>query len=219
MGFKGSDPPIGGPIRVATQTGTFLCGTLGIARAPPTLQCVASGRGVMLCTKSFWLLVGLAALAASSGAWGQAYPSRPVRVIVSAAAGGPSDVIGRILAQKLSERLGQQFYVENIPSGAGNLAVGMVAKAAPDGYTLLSPTIAVVVNPSLYANLPYDTLRDFAPVTLAAASPHVLTVNPALPAHTVTELIALVDADPGKYSHASPCTGTPGHLPAKLFLL
>jgi len=137
--------------------------------------------------RSLWLLVAVAAVAASSGAWGQAYPSRPVRVIVSAAAGGPSDVIGRIVAQKLSERLGQQFYVENIPAGAGNLAVGMVAKAAPDGYTLLSPTSAVVVNPSLYANLPYDTLKDFAPVTLAAASPHVLTVNPDLPVHSVAE--------------------------------
>jgi len=165
------------------------------------------------------LLVGVAALAASSGAWGQAYPTRPVRVIVSAAAGGPSDVIGRIVAQKLGERLGQQFYVENIPTGAGNVAVGMVAKAAPDGYTLLSPTSAVVINPSLYANLPYDTLRDFAPVTLAAASPHVLTVNPALPVHTVAELVALVRTDPGKYSYASPGTGTTGQLAGELFKL
>jgi tripartite-type tricarboxylate transporter receptor subunit TctC len=169
------------------------------------------------------LLVGVAAVAASSSAsssaWGQTYPTRPVRVIVSAAAGGPSDVIGRTMAQKLSKRLGQQFYVENIPSGAGNVAVGMVAKAAPDGYTLLSPTSAVVVNPSLYANLPYDTLRDFAPVTLAAASPHVLTVNPDLPVHTVAELIALVKANPGKFSYASPGTGTTGQLAGELFRL
>jgi tripartite-type tricarboxylate transporter receptor subunit TctC len=169
--------------------------------------------------RSLWLLVAVAAAVASSTAWGQAYPTRPVRVIVSAAAGGPSDVIGRIVAQKLSERLGQQFYVENIPAGAGNVAVGMVAKAAPDGYTLLSPTSAVVVNPSLYANLPYDTLRDFAPVTLAAASPHVLTVNPDLPVHSVQELIALVKANPGKYSYASPGTGTTGQLAGELFRL
>ena len=165
-----------------------------------------------------WLL-GIAAVAASSSAWGQAYPTRPVRVIVAAAAGGPADVIGRSVAQKLSERLGQQFYVENVPAGAGNVAVGMVAKAAPDGYTLLSPTSAVVINPSLYANLPYDTLKDFAPVTLVAASPHVLTVNPDLPVHSVQELVALVRANPGKYSYASPGTGTTGQLAGELFKL
>ena len=152
-------------------------------------------------------------------AWGQTYPTHPVRVIVSAAAGGPSDVIGRVVAQKLGERLGQQFYVENIPAGAGNVAVGMVAKAVPDGYTLLSPTSAVVINPSLYANLPYDTLRDFAPVTLVAASPHVLTVNPSLPARSVQELIQLVRANPGKLSYASPGTGTTGQLAGELFKL
>jgi len=162
---------------------------------------------------------GVAAAACSSGAWSQAYPSRPVRVIVSAAAGGPSDVIGRIMAQKLSESFGQQFYVENIPTGAGNVAVGIAAKAAPDGYTILTPTSAVVVNPSLYAHLPYDTIRDFAPVTLAAASPHVLTVTPSLPVRTVQELIALVKASPGKYSYASPGTGTTGQLAGELFKL
>jgi tripartite-type tricarboxylate transporter receptor subunit TctC len=167
--------------------------------------------------RSLLLLVGVAALAASSAAFGQAYPVRPVRVIVSAAAGGPSDVIGRIVAQKLSERLGQQFYVENVPTAAGNVAVGMVAKAARDGYTLLSPTSAVVINPSLYSNLSWDTLRDFTPVTLAAASPHVLTVNPELPAYTVQELIALVRANPGKLSYASPGTGTTGQLAGELF--
>src|SRR3984893_8324600 len=107
-----------------------------------------------------WLLVAVAAAVASTNAWGQAYPTHPVRVIVSAAAGGPSDVIGRIIAQKLAESLGQQFYVENIPTGGGNVAVGIAAKAAPDGYTILPPTSAIVVNPSLYANLPYDTIRD-----------------------------------------------------------
>jgi tripartite-type tricarboxylate transporter receptor subunit TctC len=158
-----------------------------------------------------------AAFLLSSPAQSQAYPTHPVRVIVSAAAGGPSDVIGRIMAQKLSESLGQQFYVENIPTGAGNVAVGIAAKAAADGYTILTPTSAVVVNPSLYANLPYDTLRDFAPVTLAAASPHVLTVVPSLGVHSVQELIALVKANPGKYSYASPGTGTTGQLAAELF--
>jgi tripartite-type tricarboxylate transporter receptor subunit TctC len=163
---------------------------------------------------ALWLL-----LAAAPQAWGQSYPTHPVRVVVSAAAGGPSDVIGRLVAQKLGERLGQQFYVENIPTGAGNVAVGMVAKAAPDGYTLLSPTSAVVINPSLYASLPYDTLRDFAPVTLVAASPHVLTINPSVPARNVQQLIALVKANPGKFSYASPGTGTTGQLAGELFKL
>jgi tripartite-type tricarboxylate transporter receptor subunit TctC len=142
-----------------------------------------------------------------------------VRLVVSAAAGGPSDVIGRIMAQYLSESMGQQFYVDNIPAGAGNVAVGIVAKAAPDGYTILTPTSAVVVNPSLYSNLPYDTLRDFVPVTLVAAAPHVLTVTPSLPAHSVQELIALVRANPGKFSYASPGTGTTGQLAGELFRL
>src|SRR5262245_8235196 len=147
----------------------------------------------------------------------QAYPLRPVRLIVPAAAGGPSDLIGRLIGQKLSEAWGQQFIVENIPTGAGNVAVGMVAKAQPDGYTILTPTSAVVVNPSLYAKLPYDTVRDFAAVTLAAASPHVLTVNPLVPAKTLQELISLVKANPGKFIHAVPGTGTTGQLAAELF--
>ena len=142
-----------------------------------------------------------------------------MRLIVSAAAGGPSDVIGRIMAQYLSESMGQRFYVDNIPAGAGNVAVGIAAKAAPDGYTILTPTSAVVVNPSLYADLPYDTIRDFAPVSLVAASPHVLTVNPSVPAHSVEELIALVRASPGKFSYASPGTGTTGQLAGELFKL
>ena len=149
----------------------------------------------------------------------QDYPSHPVRLIVPAAPGGPSDIMGRIIAQKLSEAWGQQFVVENLPTGAGNVAVGMVAKSPPDGYTILTPTSAVIVNPSLYARLPYDTVRDFAAVTNAAASPHVLTVNPAVPAKTVQDLVALVRANPGKYSYASPGTGTTGQLAGELFRL
>src|SRR5262245_10485053 len=149
----------------------------------------------------------------------QTYPSRPVRVIVPAAAGGPSDIIGRLLAQKLSEAWGKEFIVENIPTGAGNVAAGLVAKAPSDGYTILIPNSGVVVNPSLYAKLPYDTIRDFAAVTLAAASPHVLIVNPTVPAKTVQELISLVKANPGKYSYASPGTGTTGQLAGELFRL
>jgi tripartite-type tricarboxylate transporter receptor subunit TctC len=164
------------------------------------------------------LAAGAAALPALPRiARGQAYPTRPVRIIVPAAAGGPSDIMGRIIGQKLSQTWGQQFIVENIPTGAGNVAAGMVAKAAPDGYTILFPTSGVVVNPSLYVKLPYDTVRDFAAVTLAAASPHVLTVNPQVPVKAVQELISLVRANPGKYSYASPGTGTTGQLAGELF--
>src|SRR5262249_59208248 len=129
------------------------------------------------------------------------YSSRPVRVIVPAAAGGPSDIIGRLLAQKLSEAWGKQFIVENIPTGAGNVAAGLAAKAPSDGYTILIPNSGVVVNPSLYAKLPYDTVRDFAPVTLAAASPHVLAANPSLPVKTVAELVPALEAHPGQSHH------------------
>jgi tripartite-type tricarboxylate transporter receptor subunit TctC len=161
--------------------------------------------------------VALAATGASASA--QGYPSRPVRLIVPAAAGGPSDIMARIISQKLSEAWNQQFIVENIPTGAGNVGVGMVAKSPPDGYTILTPTSAIIVNPSLYAHLPYDTVRDFAAVTNAAASPHVLTVTPSVPAHTVADLVALVKANPGKYSYASPGTGTTGQLAGELFRL
>jgi tripartite-type tricarboxylate transporter receptor subunit TctC len=165
----------------------------------------------------FRLLVGLTLLFVADAARAQNYPNKSVRIIVPAAPGGPSDIMARILAQKMSETWGQQFIIENIPSGAGNVALGMAAKAAPDGYTLVTPTSSIVVNPSLYAKLPYDIIADFAPVTLAAASPHALTVNPAFPANTVQELIALVKANPGKYSYASPGTGTTGQLAGEWF--
>jgi tripartite-type tricarboxylate transporter receptor subunit TctC len=169
--------------------------------------------------RGFLSLAGaaIALHAATPTAAAQDYPAHPVRVIVPAAPGGPSDIMGRIIAQKLSEAWGQQFIVENIPTGAGNVGVGMVAKAPPDGYTILTPTSAVIVNPSLYAKLPYDTVRDFAAVTNAAAAPHVLTVNPAVPANNAKELIAWVTANPGKYSYASPGTGTTGQLAGELF--
>jgi tripartite-type tricarboxylate transporter receptor subunit TctC len=157
---------------------------------------------------SLWLLVGLAAVAASSSAmssaWGQAYPTRPVRVIVSAAAGGPSDVIGRIVAQKLSERLGQQFYVENIPAGAGNVAVGMVAKAAPDGYTLLLSTNSPLSsNPFLLKSIAYDPVKDFAAITRVGSFTNILVANPAVPVKTLGEVIAYARANPGTLSYAS----------------
>ena len=112
-----------------------------------------------------YLAAGAAVLPAFAPVvFAQTYPSRPVRVIVPAAAGGPSDIIGRLLAQKLTEAWGKQFIIENIPTGAGNVGAGLVARAPPDGYTILIPSSSVIVNPSLYAKLPYDTIRDFAAV-------------------------------------------------------
>jgi len=148
------------------------------------------------------------------------YPTRPVRMIVPYAAGGPTDVIARVVAQKLSESIGQQFFVENLPGAGGNTGIGKAAKSAADGYTIVVVSTGFIVNPSLYVKgVPYDPIKDFAPVTLVATSPNVLTVNPDVPARTVRELIALVKANPGKYSFAQPATGSTPHLNGELFKL
>ena len=158
--------------------------------------------------------------AESRAAQAGAYPTRAVRMIGPFPAGGPTDVIARVVAQKLSESLGQQFYVENLPGAGGNTGTATVAKAAADGYTILVVSTGFIVNPSLYAKgVPYDPVKDFAPVTLVAASPNVLTVNPAVPAKTVQELIALVKSSPGKFSFAQPATGSTPHLNGELFKL
>jgi len=159
----------------------------------------------------------LAILAGPAGA--ETYPARPVRMIVPFAAAGPTDVIGRIIAQKLSEDLGQQFYVENVPGGGGNTGTAQAAKSPADGYTILVVSTGFIINPSLYAKIPYDPFKDFAPVTLIAASPNVLTVAPSVPAKSVQELIALIKANPGKYSFAQPGTGSTPHLSGELFKL
>jgi tripartite-type tricarboxylate transporter receptor subunit TctC len=149
----------------------------------------------------------------------QAYPAHAIRFIVPAAAGGATDIIARLIAQNLSEPLRAQVFVENIQTGAGNVATGIVAKAPGDGYTLIMVTTSFVINPSLYAKIPYDPIKDFAPVTLAATSPHALVVNTSLPARNVQELVALVRASPGKYSYASPGTGQSGQLSGERFKL
>ena len=149
----------------------------------------------------------------------QTYPARPVRVIVPFGPGGPTDVFARLLAQKLSERLKVQFYVENLGGAGGNIGAGRAAQAAPDGYTLLVDGANLVVNTILYNQVPYDPLKDFDPVTIAVTAAAILTVHPSLPVTTVKELIALIKANPGKYSYASPGTGTPPHLVGELFRL
>jgi tripartite-type tricarboxylate transporter receptor subunit TctC len=163
------------------------------------------------------LLVLAAALWSAGAAQAENYPAKSVRVVVGFTPGGPTDVIARIVAQKLSESWGHQFYIENSPGAGSNTASGMVAKTPPDGYTLLVISTGFVVNPSLYAKVPYDAVKDFAPITLVAASPNVVSVNPSVPAKNVQELIALIRANPGKYSFAGPGIGSTPHLSGELF--
>ena len=147
------------------------------------------------------------------------YPARPVRLIVTFPPGGAADIFARLAAQKLTERLGQQFYVENIAGAGGTTGTGQAARAAPDGYTLLLAFGSFVVSPSLFAKVPYDPKSDFEPVTLAVAITTVLTVNPSVPAKNVEQLIHLIRANPGKYSFAHPGLGTQPHLSGEQFRL
>ncbi|MGB8082197.1 MAG: tripartite tricarboxylate transporter substrate binding protein [Pseudolabrys sp.] len=147
----------------------------------------------------------------------QTYPARPVRVIVPFSPGGPTDVFARIVAGNLSRSLGHQFYVENQPGAGGNLGMGAGARAASDGYTIMVVSTSYIVNPSLYAKIPYDPFKDFAPVTLAAATPNVLLVHPSIPASNVEELIAFLKANNGKYSYAHSGIGTTSHLSGEMF--
>jgi len=133
------------------------------------------------------------------------------------AAGGPTDVFARLITLNISRKLGQQFYVENQPGAGGNLGMGAGARAAPDGYTVCVVSTSFVVNPSLYAKIPYDPLKDFAPVSLAATSPNVLVVHPSIPANSVKELVTFLKANPGKHSFAHPGVGTTSQLSGEMF--
>ena len=162
----------------------------------------------------------LTALLLPSSAQAQAsYPNRPVKVIVPFAPGGPSDAIARLLAQKFSDRLGQQFYIENHAGGGGNLGTALAARAAADGHTIVVASSSFMINPGLYAKIPYDPYNDFEPVTEIATTPNVLVVHPSLPVKSVQDLIAFVRASAGKVSYANPGTGTPSHLSGEMFKL
>jgi tripartite-type tricarboxylate transporter receptor subunit TctC len=163
-------------------------------------------------------LVCLAALVVSGSASGQSYPSKPIKMIVTFAPAGPTDVIGRVIAQKVSESWGQQVVVENIAGGGGNIGMAAAMRAPADGYTVVVVSTGYIINPSLYAKVPYE-FKDFTPISLVAQSPDVLTVNPSVPAKTVQELVALVKSDPGKYNYAQPGVGSTPHLSAELFKL
>ena len=153
----------------------------------------------------------------AAGALAQSYPGRTIKLVVPSSPGGGTDIVARILGQKLSERLGQQFVVEN-RAGAGTIIGNdAVAKSAPDGYTLLMGLSTLAINPSMYANLPYDALRDFAPISQAVSAPNILTLHPSVPAKTVKELIALAKAKPGSLTFGSAGMGTSPHLSGELF--
>jgi len=165
------------------------------------------------------ILAAALLLSGTAPSMAEGYPTRPVRVVVGFPAGGPTDIIARIVAQKLSESLGQNFYVENLPGVGSNLASGQVARATPDGYTIMAISTGFMVNPSLYAHVPYDPIKNFSAVTLVAASPNVVVVNPEVPAKTLPELVQLIRDNPGKYSYAGPGIGSTPQLGGELFRL
>jgi tripartite-type tricarboxylate transporter receptor subunit TctC len=147
----------------------------------------------------------------------QAYPARPARILVGFAAGGATDIQARLMGQWLSDHLGQQFVVDNRSGASGNIATEMVARAAPDGYTLLQVVTPHAINAALYPNLPFDFMRDIAPVVCAARLAYVAVVNPAYSIHTIPELIAHAKANPGSISYGSAGTGTPQNISVELF--
>jgi tripartite-type tricarboxylate transporter receptor subunit TctC len=164
------------------------------------------------------LAAGAAALpAASRFAWAQAYPTRPVRVIVPFAPGGNSDITARLLGQWLSERLGQQFVIDNRPGGGGNIGTEAVVRASPDGYTLLLVGGSNAINATLYDKLSFNFIRDIAPVASIIVVPYVMVVNPSVPAKSVPEFIAYAKTSPDKINYASAGTGAPSHLAGELF--
>lgn len=163
------------------------------------------------------LIAAALASVAANMAFADAWPARPVKMIVGFAPGGPTDLVARLLAQSLTAQTGKNFFIENVSGAGGNIGTVRAAQSAPDGYTVLVTGGNLTNNTFLFAHPGFDPLKDFDAVTLAAATPVVLAVNPSVPAHTVKELVALIRANPGKYSFASPGTGTPPQLVGSLF--
>jgi len=157
---------------------------------------------------SIRLAVGFFLALITSMLWAQSWPTKPVRMIIAFPPGGPTDFVSRVLAQKLSEQLGQQVIVDNKPGAGGNIAAELAARATPDGYTIFYNTSAIVIGPALYGKVNYDTLKDFAPVLLTASVPMVLVVNPQLPARSVKEFVDLAKTRSGALNYSSSGTGT-----------
>jgi tripartite-type tricarboxylate transporter receptor subunit TctC len=186
-------------------------------RRPP-LAPPASPRRLVIRAPAAALAAGLAAAICSAPAAAQTYPAKPLRFVVPFPAGGPLDISARALAQGLNRAWGQPVIVDNRPGAGGNIGADVVAKAPPDGHTLLMGAVSThAINPWLYSKMPYDAARDFAPVILVTRVPNVLVVHPALPVKNVKELIALARARPGELTFASGSTGSAGHLAGELF--
>ena len=166
-----------------------------------------------------WRVVATAALAlsAAAGAWAQAYPAKAIKLVVPYAPGGSADIAARLITDEWGKALGGSLFIENKGGAGGNIGVDMVAKSAPDGYTIGLQTVSLAINPSLTAKMPYDTLKDLAPIGMVASSQHVLVVNNALPAKNVRELVGLLKAKPGQYSYGSAGAGSTFHMSAELF--
>ena len=164
------------------------------------------------------LCAGMLLTLAATAAQAQAYPARPIRFVVPYAPGGPLDLIARAIGQKLTEATGQPVVVDNKPGAGGNIGADIVAKAAPDGYTIVMGAVAThAINPTLYPKIPYDPVKDFTPVAMVAVVPNVLVVNPTLPVKSVKELIDFAKAKPSYLNFASGSTGSTGHLAGELF--
>ena len=163
------------------------------------------------------MLVTVLALALTEAS-AQSYPTKPIRLVVPFPPGGSLDVVARAIGQKLSEAWGQPVVIDNRPGAGGNIGADLVAKSPPDGYTILEGALSThAVNVSLYSKMPYDPVRDFAPITLVAVTPNVLVVNPSVPVNSVKELITYAKANPGKISFGSGSNGSAGHLAGELF--
>ena len=184
-----------------------------VHRSPATWNLAASAPRLAACAT-----LALAVLTASVPADAQGYPNRPVKLVVPFPPGGPLDIVGRAIAQKLTEAWAQSVVVDNRPGAGGNIGAEIVAKSPPDGYTVLMGALSThAVNPSLYAKMPYDAVKDFAPITLVAVTPNVLVVNAALPVNSAREFVAYAKANPGKLAFGSGSNGSAGHLAGELF--
>src|SRR3954464_12671092 len=162
--------------------------------------------------------LALASLAFAFDAAAQGYPAKPIHFVVPYPAGGPLDTVARLIGGKLAESMKQTVIVDNKPGAGGNIGADLVAKSAADGYTIVMGAVAThAINPTLYASIPYDPVKDFAPITQAASTPKALVVHPSVPATNVREFIAYAKANPGKLNFGSGSTGSAGHLAGELF--
>ena len=214
--------PAAGPLLQSVRPGSDTTGIASFRNPsgwtahdrPPHRHRIARRRLLLALAAS----VAVAPLAAPSPAFAQSFPSKPVKLVVPFPPGGSLDNVGRLLAQKLSEAWGQQVVVENKPGAGGNVGADAVAKSPADGYTVVMGALSThAVNPSLYAKMPYDAVKDFAPISLVAITPNVLIVNAATPVNSVRDMIAFAKANPGKVNFGSGSNGSAGHLAGELF--